>query len=152
MAYRILVPRSGIEPVAPAMEALSLNCQTTKEVPRGIKIEKWVSVLSPTANPDLIPQRQFSFLCTLSCLCEHTDVSAHTTYLSSLFWGGNLGGRHPSCQSACQLQPLHRADSVLPLATMLLSEGQISFQSLKNAPSLNPKDVRLIIHDIDTHT
>ena len=82
----------------------------------------------------------------------HPDMSAHTTYLSSLFSGGNLGGRHPSCRSACQLQPLHKADSVLPLATMPLSEGHISFQSQKNASSLNPKGVRLVIHDIDMHT
>ena len=34
MACGILVPQPGIEPVPPAVEAQSLNHQTTREVPR----------------------------------------------------------------------------------------------------------------------
>ena len=33
MAFGILVPRSGIKPVPPALEAQNLNCWTTREVP-----------------------------------------------------------------------------------------------------------------------
>ena len=45
-ACRILVPRPGIEPVSPAVEAQSLNHWTTREVPRGRNLSKATQLVS----------------------------------------------------------------------------------------------------------
>ena len=50
MAYRILVPQPGIEPMPPAVEAQYLNHQTTKEIPRNI-INPWAAVASEALLP-----------------------------------------------------------------------------------------------------
>ena len=50
-ARRILVPRPGIEPAPPAVEAQSLNCWTTREVPeKKLIINEQVGNLSRETN------------------------------------------------------------------------------------------------------
>ena len=44
-AWGILVPWPGIKPIAPAVEAWSLNHWTTREVPKGTSLESGLNIL-----------------------------------------------------------------------------------------------------------
>ena len=103
----ILVPRPGIEPVPPAVEAWNLNQWTAREVPTVSGLKQWKS------GPGLVPS------------------GGLRTRLLRASLPASASCRHPQCEAAPGLSLPRSSLCVSPLLTrtpVVLDEGLASLQ------------------------